>query len=605
VTLTHTYDGSALVNKVDLAEGTEGWSSSGDYGEPGVGGAVIFDPATDIVGWRSFWVEESACSIPRIFTGFTYRRPILHLDAGGGNKRRWDTDLIDLNVVLQFRKIVSADGKRPAETDLERITWLLGSGYLTDLHDDYGSVVATSVTNLTDNPGLFGEADYRHRTPLEVLQDVAAASGKRFSVRWDPVGEQMELFYDLATATISDSTLRISNDPADEDANTFAPIYEAQLIRSPEDIYDGIDYQFLGSFVYRTRPATHTAFKIHRDFGYSTDRVGLRATAETLADAFLEIHSDEVDSLELTILVPSTKVNHVRELDRIQTKLTHLPGYESFIWLRVLHRVVAFEAPGFYRVKLELDVSRLHYGGDGGAGGGFPLPPPPGAHWWEGQATIGNRSDPAQVGPSAPPFVPGTYNYELRANLAPPPHGTYAAGMQIKNAASTAGWMQSGAIGSTPAGGGTIVGSFTIDGSGNVDDEGGQFHATGSGHDFIPAGGFAETYHMEGYSAGPHAPDAEKDTVFTFWIDLVGFNDPQPPLPGQRVDWVLASPSPPDGDTTTFFAPWPYADGSLEVRVDWTDQTAAVTESDPTTGEFELAFAPNSDERVWVRFLGR
>jgi hypothetical protein len=51
-----------------------------------------------------------------------------------------------------------------------------------------------------------------------------------------------------------------------------------------------------------------------------------------------------------------------------------------------------------------------------------------------------------------------------------------------------------------------------------------------------------------------------------------------------------------DGSTTVRTTFVPYSVGSLRVFVDNTDQTAAVTESDPLTGEWTLAFALEPDE---------
>lgn len=66
-----------------------------------------------------------------------------------------------------------------------------------------------------------------------------------------------------------------------------------------------------------------------------------------------------------------------------------------------------------------------------------------------------------------------------------------------------------------------------------------------------------------------------------------------------------------DGTTTTFFTPCPYADGSLNARVDGHPIIAGLTETDPSTGEFELDFAPlgaqgdAGAEQLYVSYQGR
>lgn len=59
-----------------------------------------------------------------------------------------------------------------------------------------------------------------------------------------------------------------------------------------------------------------------------------------------------------------------------------------------------------------------------------------------------------------------------------------------------------------------------------------------------------------------------------------------------------------DGAQTVYFvSPAPYVPGSLRVWVDGLEQTAAISESDPTTGEFTFSFAPLATEqiRVWYQ----
>jgi hypothetical protein len=57
-----------------------------------------------------------------------------------------------------------------------------------------------------------------------------------------------------------------------------------------------------------------------------------------------------------------------------------------------------------------------------------------------------------------------------------------------------------------------------------------------------------------------------------------------------------------DGETVTRTTVVPFAVGSLRVFVDNTDQTAAVTASNPLTGSFTLAFALEPDESYVVYY---
>lgn len=61
----------------------------------------------------------------------------------------------------------------------------------------------------------------------------------------------------------------------------------------------------------------------------------------------------------------------------------------------------------------------------------------------------------------------------------------------------------------------------------------------------------------------------------------------------------------PDGVETTFLTRCPFADNTLHVYVDNTDQTGAITSYDGAAGEFTLGFAPTPTERITVFYLGR
>ncbi len=50
---------------------------------------------------------------------------------------------------------------------------------------------------------------------------------------------------------------------------------------------------------------------------------------------------------------------------------------------------------------------------------------------------------------------------------------------------------------------------------------------------------------------------------------------------------------------------WPFADGTLRVWVDNTDQTGAITAQDGALGTFTLGFTPFVGEVVTVEYVGR
>lgn len=90
-------------------------------------------------------------------------------------------------------------------------------------------------------------------------------------------------------------------------------------------------------------------------------------------------------------------------------------------------------------------------------------------------------------------------------------------------------------------------------------------------------------------------------TDYDWAAQMVAFIGPldNPPATGQWVDETVTMVG--ASGTTRF----PFADGSLQVKVDLLDQTAAVTAQNGAAGTFTLGFTPKAGERVDVRYQGR
>lgn len=72
------------------------------------------------------------------------------------------------------------------------------------------------------------------------------------------------------------------------------------------------------------------------------------------------------------------------------------------------------------------------------------------------------------------------------------------------------------------------------------------------------------------------------------------------PVGGQPVHDVTTAG---DGTTTVYSSQFPYRPGTLAVWVNGLDWSAEVTEDDPTTGDYTLAYPPPLGATVWVRYL--
>ena len=74
MTLGYTYDGAAITH--NIAPSTVSLTSAAEDGEASMSGFDTEDPAASLgmLGHRAFTITESACSQPRLFTGWTTER---------------------------------------------------------------------------------------------------------------------------------------------------------------------------------------------------------------------------------------------------------------------------------------------------------------------------------------------------------------------------------------------------------------------------------------------------------------------------------------------------------------------------------------------------
>ena len=93
--------------------------------------------------------------------------------------------------------------------------------------------------------------------------------------------------------------------------------------------------------------------------------------------------------------------------------------------------------------------------------------------------------------------------------------------------------------------------------------------------------------------------------VRAFHVVVSGGAAASPPQPGQEVPWAVVTMSTVGGVSTGTTA-YPYADGSLKVKVDGVlISPASYVETDGATGDFALTWIVDADEVVTVTYLGR
>jgi hypothetical protein len=330
-------------------------------GDVGFGGFVIDDAGADIttVGHKWVTIEESECSQPRLFTGLLTDRNLgRSVDRGMvvADDRLHEATLVDLNAIFSLRIITYATGKRPEETMAQRLTWLLGHQSLVNLVEDTGFVDWDILTLGMD------AADFTGQTPKAVLDDLI---GRRPNITyfafWDPVAEERALYLGGDSAGIAESDLSISNDIADINPATgvYPPDSEAKLRRNPEEVYSEVmvTYGDQSRMTYRKRGSTSTAF-IARGTTITRPYTQRETTAQAQAEAFLDRHAEEVDTITTTILVYPEDAGLVTAGQRMNVKLVHLGDpYNAGVSMRVISVNVrpANDVGNRYYLDLELE----------------------------------------------------------------------------------------------------------------------------------------------------------------------------------------------------------------------------------------------------------
>ncbi len=337
-------------------------STMADGGETGMGGMLIEDPnkALTLLGHRPVIIEETACSQPRLFTGWTATRGQKRAPQDAlvvDEARSVEINTIDLNALFGFRLLWGTSANRPEETWNARLAWILGSNYLLGLVEDDDTYCVASTL-------VMDAADYRDSYCAQVLADLCERFPEPhtyFAFR-DPADGLIKVFLNRYDAAINDSSLYISNDLADVDnVTTFAPSSDTTLSRNPDETWSEatLEYNQGTKRLFRSRSSTATKY-VRRGTKISRPRVGKFATASTQLTNFLTQHAGELDTITTTIYVPPAAAGLVIAGQRINVKLVHLDGYADWASLRVTTCTATptDDSVGRYAIALELVAPR-------------------------------------------------------------------------------------------------------------------------------------------------------------------------------------------------------------------------------------------------------
>ena len=330
-----------------------------EEGSVGTSQLIVSDPqgALDFPPLTRIWATEteiSASSNTHVFDAYIADRNI-HRGASEltGSARIWEVSIVDENSILTRRVLSSASADRPAETDVARVTWLA--------NEADGQLLIDSVEFLFGaGPVNMDAADYRGQTGQDVLADCAEQSGKNYwAYQKEDVGTG--IWYSSMDHTAHQSMVRLSNVLADIDNNTTFAIGDGDatvLWRDPSRLLSGIYGQFANGATYVRNQSMFARIGM-RDAPMSWPNVKTATTAEARANRMLADLDTEMDRITTTVYLPAAKVNWIKAGMRIQFKASHLPGYEDFVWLRVLKCSTAQVSEQFYLKTLELSSNDI------------------------------------------------------------------------------------------------------------------------------------------------------------------------------------------------------------------------------------------------------
>jgi hypothetical protein len=316
-------------------------------------GALDFPPLTRI------WAQETeiaASSNTYVYHGYIADRTIHRGDSTRTSTARvWEVNAADENSVLSRRVLSNPNANRPAETDVQRVTWLA--------NEADGQLLIDSTEWLFEaSPVAMDAVDYRGQTAQEVLNDCAQASGKNYYAYFEE-GVGTGIWYGAEDHTGRTSMLRLSNVLSDlDDGFTYAISQDTKLVRDPSRLLSGLYGQYAEQAVYVRNDAMFRYIGL-RDLPFSWANVKTQAKAIARANRSLADLDSEEDRITTTVIVPAARVNWIKAGYRVRFRAVHLPGYEDFVWLRVLHRSVVQTSEqldnGSYTLTLELGTGSI------------------------------------------------------------------------------------------------------------------------------------------------------------------------------------------------------------------------------------------------------
>jgi len=353
-----------LANFIDRT----GWEVTQNAEEGSVGISTLYLDDLDQSVWDTLGYNDGGRRQIRLVDydsnkivhfGYTARRAIRRRFDVYGNDlgRAWSIEIWDPNSYLQRRILTHHGAKRPRETDVERIQWLI-TAHEWDIIDQFKISTGSTKT--------MSKADYRGQTVGDVVADCAQQARKNYwvDILDDGAGDRLTFWYARDSVADYVSTLSISNDLADLSVSAlsagtatlvYPPSNETEYQMDPSRIFTGIYGTWEKGAVYRHSITGDTQFE-RWDTAMQWPNIHEKDRAIERAENMLERLADEDERIETHIIVPSTQAHLVRAGMRIPLKLTHIPRLTSYTDCRILSRGLAPIGDGTrYRIPLVLE----------------------------------------------------------------------------------------------------------------------------------------------------------------------------------------------------------------------------------------------------------
>jgi hypothetical protein len=333
-----------------------GWRTTCRLGESASALVMVDDPdgTLTFVPWRRFWIteDEAPTGKRRLWMGYITAVRVRRRDHYLGPGRVWELELYDINSILHHRILLPADNaNRPAETDIQRLDWLLGTNWANGvIYSDLGLVDRYDAVQMDAH-------DYTGSYFSDVLADLSNASGKNHFLVYHEEADHRDLFYARNNSDLWDSGVTLTNRPEAANWSTGWIVgHDAEWEADGSRMYTGLWVPYSGGTLYRTR--TLDPGEVPRDGVSPASEVKTQATAQGLADRELAELKYPDEKARCWIWVPRDKATIIRPGQRVQVDLSHLPTTSTYG--RVIEHEISQPEQGqsddYYRVAMEIDL---------------------------------------------------------------------------------------------------------------------------------------------------------------------------------------------------------------------------------------------------------